>query len=68
MSSANELKPCPFCGGEAGLIDMEESHIPVCNEIECLCELGSFSTRDAAIAAWNRRAVVNQLPLCLVRL
>ena len=48
-----ELKPCPFCGGEAKLSSNGK-------EVVCLgCEaLGPFCDTEAeAIEAWNRRAL-----------
>ena len=53
MSNNNELKPCPFCGGEADII--EDSF---CYGVECFnCKANStyFSNAKDAIAAWNRR-------------
>ena len=56
-----ELKPCPFCGGEAKLVNMWNClfHI-VCRS--CGATIGEvknhpndFRTRDEVIAAWNRR-------------
>ena len=51
-----ELKPCPFCGGEAE-IEMDDSwywnyHV-FCQE----CKIGTdcYETADEAIETWNRR-------------
>lgn len=58
----DELKPCPFCGGEAeiyeydpdGLCDYHEPYTVQCKS-EC-CFLGrDFATREDAAKAWNRR-------------
>ena len=52
---SNELKPCPFCGGEAKLRRYGDS--AYCY-IECSqCEIGAYfyDTKAEAIAAWNRR-------------
>lgn len=61
------MKPCPFCGGEAELV----------NIWDCLCGIvcrscgaairevkkhpNDFRTRDEAIAAWNRRTAEKEL-------
>ena len=66
MTTETELKPCPFCGGEAGLYH----HTPFGYEpswhVECVdgdggdegCGCGTchHETKAEAIAAWNRRA------------
>ena len=48
-----ELKPCPVCGGDAGI-----SGIPGCRFIQCKdCKASTDDKHeDRAIAAWNCRA------------
>ena len=49
-----ELKPCPFCGGEAKSFDKLDSAWNVwCPE--CLHQCNWRTDRETAIAAWNRR-------------
>ena len=54
MSEKNELKPCPFCGGEAHSYDdyMGFCHVQ-CEE----CGNGTLkcTTASEARALWNRR-------------
>ena len=59
----DELKPCPFCGGEAELITLRDGLGQIC---ECwvahTCangmsvETNSYDTEAEAISAWNTRA------------
>lgn len=54
---SDELKPCPFCGGEPALIhpDEEWDAVVVCEKC------GAVITKDSdaeAIFAWNARAVI----------
>lgn len=59
----DELKPCPFCGGEGRIntrtfsdadADVGNSYIEC---IECGVETPWRLTESEAIAAWNRRAI-----------
>jgi Lar family restriction alleviation protein len=47
-----ELKKCPFCGGEAKIVGYSLFWI-VCKE--CFAETDAFDTKIEAIKAWNRR-------------
>lgn len=54
MKNSKELKPCPFCGGEAALFEQN------CDRpwhVLCYCggRVGWFETKQEAIEAWNRR-------------
>lgn len=52
-----ELKPCPFCGGEAEVVEIHPGMLRiVCNS--CLARSGWLpdgATRGEAIEAWNTR-------------
>ena len=65
----SDLKPCPFCGGEAKICgpDDERMSYVACSNIACYCALGedydrdampdhSFATEEDATKAWNTRA------------
>lgn len=60
-----ELKPCPFCGGEAKTMEQHRWWV-FCPE--CMCDLGfegmdesgcygHFDTEAEAVEAWNTRHV-----------
>ena len=50
-----DLKPCPFCGGEANTVlkGSDDWHIE-CHD--CASRSGIYGIRESAIAAWNTRA------------
>lgn len=60
-----ELKPCPFCGGEAEIVDNGEVRtnkyyfVDVnCKDMNCrgYSSCLEYKTKQQAIEAWNRRA------------
>ena len=63
------IRECPFCGDEAYVASAADDSMfyVACTSVECFCAMGegydrdampehSFRSREAAIAAWNRRA------------
>lgn len=54
-----ELKPCPFCGGEAHLIEYSVIGFPVEYGVKCeKCSAMTYPkwiTAMQAVEAWNRR-------------
>ncbi len=48
-----ELRKCPFCGGEAIEVRASESYWVRCSD--CDAEIALCDSRSEAIAAWNRR-------------
>ena len=57
-----ELKPCPFCGGEAVIerddITVVSRYLPVCSNYGKGCwgmQENWFISEHEAIEAWNRR-------------
>lgn len=58
---SEKLKPCPFCGGEAEMINIDAARVqgitdPVTVRCkECKCNTNWFSKEWEAIDAWNRR-------------
>ena len=58
----SELKPCPFCGGEAEMykqphVPTGTEFIPRCRKSYCAGRLTKkWLNETAAIEAWNRRA------------
>jgi Lar family restriction alleviation protein len=56
----NELAPCPFCGGAPSLIGGGPGN----HYVRCtVCHAsGDDTSRDRAIAAWNRRSALEPSP------
>ena len=58
MSATNiELKPCPFCGGEAEFVDNGYFKDVSCKDMNCRGYAASLNNKfkKDAIEAWNRR-------------
>ena len=63
-SSMPELKPCPFCGGEAEYAHLKKRrvrHIGICCPSYIRCKVCCATSpvkinTENAIEAWNRRA------------
>ena len=55
-----ELKPCPFCGGDAGIIFLHKyrnkPYIAACLTAGCMAEISELATLEEAEEKWNRRA------------
>lgn len=61
QAPAPELKPCPFCGGLAELIEPTPHEFLVqcaADATECFvfCTSGPYDTAEQAARVWNRRA------------
>lgn len=52
VNNMAELKKCPFCGGEAEIVEYTIFWV-TCKE--CAAETKDFDTKEEAIEAWNRR-------------
>lgn len=53
------LKSCPFCGGEAKCIEFYGLYHVIC----CNCHIAGkdCSTRESAVSAWNNRPIEDEL-------
>lgn len=49
-----KLKPCPFCGVEAEVLDAYGGYTVKCRS--CFCGTGIYKDSKRASEAWNRRA------------
>lgn len=51
----NELKPCPFCGGQARRAENKNfGWLVHCKK--CFAKTDHYQSKGAAARAWNRRA------------
>lgn len=50
-----ELKRCPFCGGNAKLVEDNGCYKVFCLGAECSANSGWWSKKKDAVEAWNRR-------------
>lgn len=53
--SVTELKPCPFCGGKAELIDLGHGECFIKCHRGCVEQSHVYKAKSSAINAWNRR-------------
>jgi hypothetical protein len=53
-----ELKPCPFCGGDADVKTVDGWAQIYCGDCGCGTPYGRANTWDDARDAWNTRRVV----------
>jgi Lar family restriction alleviation protein len=62
MTDKIELKPCPFCGGEAKLTDLKQAPESWVECKECGARTRFFSnSEEAPVSAWNTRPIEDEL-------
>lgn len=57
MKDFIDLKPCPFCGGKAYIVDGGKDYSFFAGCSNCCSYTEFFKTKDEALAAWNTRPV-----------
>lgn len=59
MSKVESLEPCPFCGGEAEIIEIDEGENKGGSCVSCtVCQASSnveFEFKENFVSNWNRR-------------
>lgn len=60
-----ELKPCPFCGAEAVIVNLrprpnshysrKRPYVVKCSKCRCAMQYVYFETEEEAAKVWNRR-------------
>lgn len=56
---SKELKPCPFCGNDAEILELEYKEQQKVYGIRCkscFCKTGYYTSKSGVREAWNRRA------------
>ena len=59
LKKYEKLKPCPFCGGEAEIMEYSDRFQCGCKDEDCIAwveEMPVYLTRSGAIKDWNNRA------------
>ena len=54
----NELRSCPFCGGNAELIHSGGKYTVSCGRGGCMANISWCPDIDSAVKAWNTRTPV----------
>lgn len=65
---SEELKACPFCGGEAVFNPRDRFHAVSCQDVLCqgLQTVSAHATKAQAVAAWNKRAPVSEFAVLAI--
>lgn len=63
MMTEKDIKPCPFCGGKAGVVSDGYFCVVMCDkcgaETRTFVANADYAVKEKAIEAWNRRADTN---------
>lgn len=60
----SELKPCPFCGGEAEITKASEyQSYALCRACGASSDYDIHENKEDIVRAWNRRAPVTPIPV-----
>ena len=66
-----KLKPCPFCGKDPEIIKLEnygkDDWYVQCNNRYCVEQKHLYSSKNAAIKSWNRRACNGEITATIIQ-